>query len=174
MKTRIMVLLTVALLCGGIVMGGEAPADEVVKFFADGRVISLVAGGGDVYRDGKPRSGFSALVFDGNQVRTKPMTRVTKSGDMWLVQGDVEFPRFHVKIEKAGSGLSMKLERVEGAPLGRDSSLMFYLNTKKQMQAEGKGVAVEAGKESLQIVWKYIGVRDAVKNYEVVKIGVKP
>lgn len=161
-------------LAWGAGLNAADPNTAPVTFFPDGRLISLKAGGEELLREGKEPNRFSILHFDGRGVVAKLITRVTKQTEGWLLRGDADFPRLTVNFENRGYEVFVKLLRIEGVPIGKDTSLCLVLNSANPMQAQGEGVDIEAAGNALKLVWKFVGMPDALKTYGPVSLGTGP
>lgn len=130
---------------------GEAP----LRFLANGTLIGLKLGGGEVLREGEKPSGFFALFFNGVGVKEIPFQKVTfENGHIRLI-GPNGFPRLEFSVSEEGGQLTLALVRVEGMPLGKDSSVMFRAATTVPLAAnsDGAGVKVESDKKGVRIFW---------------------
>jgi hypothetical protein len=168
------------LLCFTALMAAEQGVQSSVQqtsvadFLPDGRLTSLAIQGEELVKEARLRNGFSVLVFNGAAVKEIPLTRVTRKGDGWLLQGEKDFPRFTCSFAVEEKQICLRLLRLEGVPLGKDSTLVLTLGARKPLQAAGKGVESETQKDALRVYWPFIGVTNALENVGPVLIGLKP
>ncbi|MEI6647646.1 MAG: hypothetical protein WCP12_16535 [bacterium] len=147
---------------------------SVIRFLPDGRITSLLLGGEELVKEAQLRNGFSVLTFNGTTVREYPLVRITRKDGGWLLQGEKDFPRFTCSFAAEEKQLCLRLLRIEGVPVGKDSTLVLTLGTRKPLQVAGKGVESETQNDSLKIYWKFIGAPNALATFGNVLIGVKP
>jgi hypothetical protein len=173
-------LLSTIILCLTVFLGWTKNSEPVetedgaAQFLPDGRLSTLTLTGENLIRETRLRNGFSMLLFNGSTVREIPLTRVTRKGNGWLIQGEQDFPRFTCTFEAGKSGISLRLLRIEGVPAGKDSTLVFTLGSQKPLQASGKGAESETLKDALRIYWPFIGATNALENAGPVLIGLQP
>lgn len=175
MRFSLAIILSIAgLLASGQEREPVDPAENRVDFLPDGRITRLTIHGEELIKEARLRNGFSVLTFNGTTVREYPLTRVIRTGGNWLLQGEKDFPRFTCSFAVEKKQIVLRLLRLEGVPLGKDSTLVLTLGMRKPLQAAGKGVESETQNGTLKIYWKFIGAPDALKTFGNVLIGVEP
>ncbi len=175
MRLSLAIILSVTgLWASGLGAKPVDPEGSAASFLPDGRLTSLALNGEELVKEARLRNGFSVLVFNGITVREYPLVRVTRKDGSWLLQGEKDFPRFTCSFAVEERQIGLRLLRIEGVPLGKDSSLVLTLGTRKPLQAAGKGVESETQNDSLKIYWKFIGAPKALETFGNVLIGVMP
>lgn len=138
-----------------VCLAAARAAEPPLRFLADGSLVSLNLGEGNVLREAAKPSGFFAVLFTGDDIREIQFQKVSFENGEIRMAGPNGFPRLEFSVTEGGGKLRLDLVRVEGMPLGRDCSLMFRAATATPLTVtpEGAGVKVDDGKHGLRIFW---------------------
>lgn len=168
------ILLT---LSASLIKGGEV--EPTIRFFADGSLVSLKLDGQEAINPDAPSpGGFFVLLFKGVRVEEIRLTQVSRRGERLVVKGAADFPQFEFLIQETPGEIKLRLAKMVGVPLGRDSSLLFRIPTNLPLDAKplptdaapasslDPGMQIEASREAVAIYWTYLGARSSRKSLE--------
>ncbi|MEI8342418.1 MAG: hypothetical protein WCH43_12915 [Verrucomicrobiota bacterium] len=166
----ILAAVSITAFTGHPLLANEEPP---MQFLANGTLVGLRLGGRSVLREADKPNGFFAQLFTGVSVKEIQFQTVTVEKDRIFLVAPNGFPRLEFSVSEAGGKLILALVRVEGMPLGKDSSLMFRAATSVPLIAEpgGANVEVESDGKGIRVYWiSPIHRADGLKNFGSVSL----
>ncbi len=148
----------------GAAWSAQASGPEVT-FSADGKPASFIVreAEGNLVRTDNPGSGFYLSVFEGDDEREVPLSKVVARDGALIVSPEEGLPRFTFEITRGASYIALKLKRAEGIPDSGGISLHFRMNCRKEIRVLPLDYMIEArahGPVTVVANWKHLWHRN--------------